>query len=207
MKTKKNSGSKGKEKKNLGNNARFEYRVWGKYSKARKMLRKMADDTVTESFDDCYLLIDDPAYNAKVRNNTLKVKELVNNRKGFEHWVSDKHRTADTAPSPFDDLYADLKLHKLGKKGFDLPKAVKKLGPKSGVRAMVVTKERRRYFIGELKAEVTDIEIHDTNEVLRTLSIEGDDLAELVKLRKKLGLKGESNTPVHQAIDPTVDTD
>jgi len=202
-----NTKPKGAKSSPFGNNARFEYRVWGRHSKARKMLRTMAENEVTEHFDDCYLLVDDPAFNAKVRNNTLKVKELVNNRKGFEHWVSERHNAVETVPSPFDDLYENLKLHKLGKKGFDLQKAVKKLGPHSGVRAMVVTKDRRRYFVDSLKAEVTDIEIHDTGEVLRTLSIEGDDLDQLVKLRKKLGLKGETNTPVHQAIDPTVDTD
>ena len=41
----------------------------------------------------------------------------------------------------------------------------------------------------------------ETGEVMRTLSIEGDDLRALVRLRKQLGLKGETNTPVHQAID------
>ena len=82
--------------------ARFEHRVWGKHRKARKLLTKLATEQMTERVNDCYLLVDDPAWNAKIRNNTLKIKQLVAERKGFERWTSDRHRTADSVPSPFD---------------------------------------------------------------------------------------------------------
>lgn len=182
--------------------ARYEFRVWGKHRKARKLLARLASDVTKEEFEDCYLLVDDPAWNAKVRDNTLKIKHLVAEDKGFERWASGRHRTAKSTPSPFDDLFEQLRLDRpqRGKK-YNLPKEIKKLDSTEGVRAVFVTKHRRRYVIGDLKAEVTDIEIHDSDQVLRTLSIEGDNLKQLVKLRKQLGIRDEPNVPMHQLIE------
>ncbi|MBT6443557.1 MAG: hypothetical protein HOK58_01050 [Acidimicrobiaceae bacterium] len=203
------SSSKTKSKKLKGHpSARFEYRVWGEYRTARKLIRKLADSEIREELEDCYLLVDDETFNAKIRDNTLKVKQLIAEDKGFERWVSDKYRSADSTPSPFDVVYEALDLDRLRKeKRFKLTDALKGLDADSGVRVVFVTKQRRRYFIGDLKAEVTDVKIAETGEIVRTLSIEGDDLQELVKLRKKLGLKGEPNTSMAQFIDPEVETE
>lgn len=181
---------------------RYEFRVWGKHREARKHLQKLASEVVEEEFEDCYLLVDDQSWNAKVRDSTLKVKQLVAEDKGFEQWASGRHRSAESAPSPFDELFEQLRLDRpqRGKK-YDLPKAVRKLDPDAGVRAVFVTKHRRRFFIGDLRAEVTDIDIHDTDTTLRTLSIDGEDLKELKRLRKKLGLRDEPNVAMHTLID------
>lgn len=186
--------------------AKYEFRVWGQHRRARKLIAKLATSESRETVEDCYLLVDDLSWNAKVRDNTLKIKQLVEERKGFEGWVSDRHRSADSAPSPFDDLFDDLHLDRPQRgKSYDLAKAVEKLGPGYGVRAVFVTKYRRRYRIGGLRAEVTDIEIGETGQQLQTISIEGDDLGELSALRKKLGLKSEPNMAVHEAIDHETD--
>jgi len=181
---------------------RYEFRVWGKHTKARKMLARLATNVTNEEFEDCYLLVDDPSWNAKIRDNTLKIKQLVTEDKGFERWASDRHRSAESTPSPFDELFDQLRLSRpqRGKK-YNLPKEVKKLDPVEGVRAVFVTKQRRRYQIGDLKAEVTDIDIHDSDHMLRTISIQGDNLKDLVKLRKKLGIRDEPNVPMHQLIE------
>lgn len=184
---------------------RYEYRVWGKHRAARKALARLASDVTEESVDDCYLLVDDASVNLKVRDNRLKIKQMVAEHKGFEQWESGMHDSSDTVPSPFDALFDELKLDRPQRgKSFDLERAVGKLDPDSGVRAVFVTKHRRRYRVGGLRAEVTDIEIHDSDEVLHTLSIEGDDLSALVALRKELGLRGEPNIAVHEAIDAEV---
>lgn len=185
--------------------ARYEFRVWGAHRKARKKLARLASNTRTERVKDCYLIVDDPSWNAKVRDNQLKIKHLVAEDKGFERWSRDKHRSSDTAPSPFDDLFDELQLDRPQRgKSYDLTKAVKRLDPDSGVRAVFVTKRRRRYRVGNLRGEVTDIKIRATGEVLRTLSVEGDDLDELVALRKLLGVRDEPNIAVHQAIEAEV---
>jgi len=185
--------------------ARYEFRVWGKHRDARRMLAKMSTDVTAERVEDCYLIVDDPSWNAKVRDNTLKVKQLIDEDKGFEQWSREKHRSSKTAPSPFDDLFDELRLDRPQRgKSYDLAKAVKKLDADSGVRAVFVTKDRKRYRIGDVRAEVTDISVHETGEVLRTLSFEGDSLKELVALRKELGVKKKSNLAVHQAIENEV---
>jgi len=186
--------------------ARFEHRVWGAHRKARKLLAKLADEQSTEQVDDCYLLVDDPSWNAKIRDNTLKIKQLVAERKGFEQWTRDRHRSADSTPSPFDAIFEQLGLDRPQRgEEYDLDTEIAALDAEAGVRAVFVTKERRRYRIGDLRAEVTDIEIRDTGEVLHTLSIEGDDIDELSALRKRLGLRGEDNIAVHHALEHDFD--
>lgn len=185
--------------------AQFEYRVWGKHRKARKLLGKLASSETRERVEDCYLLVGDSSWNAKVRDNTLKLKQLIAHHEGFEQWASHKHRSAVTAPSPFDTLFDELQLGRSRQcKPHDLAEAVGALDPSLGVRAMLVVKDRCRYRIGALRGESTKVRIPGTKQVLRTLSIEGDDLDGLLRLRATLGLRGEPNTPVHQVIDPEV---
>ena len=86
-------------------------------------------------------------------------------------------------------------------KRYDIYAEVARLDPETGVRAVFVTKLRRTFRVGGLRAEVTDVEIHETGEVLRCLSIEGDDLDELTALRDRLGLRGEDNVAVHNALE------
>ncbi len=188
--------------------ARFEYRVWGEHRKARKLIRKLADSETREEVDDWYLLIHDESVNAKIRDNTLKIKQLVATHKGFERWVSDKPDSSEATPSPFDSLYDALDLDGPPSQdpGGDVIEAVDGLGEDSDVRAVNVTKRRKRYRIGDLRAEVTDIHITETGDVVRTLCIEGDNLRDLVKLRKALGLKGETNTSVSQYIELELDS-
>lgn len=181
--------------------ARYEYRVWGKQKKARKILAALASDVVAEVIDDCYFLVDEPAVNAKIRNRTLKVKRLVGHERGFERWVSKRHRNAETAPAPFDSLLEELRLDRRRGKSYDLDAAVANLDSAMADCAVFVTKRRQRYTIGSMRAEATDITIESTGEVLHTLAIEGDDIDELVALRKRLGLKGVDNVAVHVAID------
>jgi hypothetical protein len=182
--------------------ARFEYRVWGAHHRARKLLVKLADEQSSERVEDCYLLVADPAMNAKIRGNTLKIKQLVAERKGFEQWTSDRHHCAETAPLPFDTVFQRLGLARpLAGEEFDLHAEIAALGPDAGVRPVFVTKDRRRFRIGDLRAESTDIRIDETGETLHTLSIEGDDLAELAALRKRLGLRGAENVSVHNVLD------
>ncbi len=184
---------------------RYEFRVWGRNRKARKILAQLASDEKREQVEDCYLLVDDPSWNAKIRGNRLKIKQLKSERKGFERWSSGYHRSSDSVPSPFDTIFEDLRLDRpLRGKPYDLAKAIRKLGPNRSFKPVFLTKERRLYQIGELQAEVTDIIIDETGDVLQTLSIEGDDLDELVALRKKLQLRDKPKIAVHQAVEEEV---
>lgn len=182
--------------------SRYEYRVWGEHPAARKKLDRLATSTVKERVNDCYLIVDDSTWNAKVRDNTLKLKQLVEDDDGFQRWVSGRHRDVESTPTPFDEIFEELRLDRLqrGKK-YDLRRAAKRLDEVPGVRAVFVTKKRRRHVIGNLRAEATSIELRDTGDVLHTVSIEGNDLDKLIALRKQLGLADEPNLAVHEAID------
>ncbi len=190
-------------KKKPTDEGKYEYRVWGKHKKARKILDSIGTDKTTETIRDCYFLGDDPDWNAKVRNSTLKLKRLVTEERGFEQWTSDWYHTSKKTPSPFDDLFDDLHLDRLDRgKNFSITKAVKGLDEDHDTRPVFVTKERVRYRVGTCRAEVTDITVVDTQEELHTIAIVGDDIEELVALRKRLGLKKSDNVAVHVAIDP-----
>jgi hypothetical protein len=181
--------------------ARFEYRVWGTHRRARKTLEKLADAHTTEQVDDCYVLVDDSALNVKIRDSTLKIKQLVAERKGFEQWKSDRHRSVDTVPTPFDEIYLRLGLERSqDEREVDLTAVAATAGLDCGVRLVIVNKRRRRFRVGDLRAESTDITITETGEVLHTLSIEGDDLEQLRALRRRLGLHGHENIAVHSAL-------
>ena len=188
------------------NRTRYEYRVWGKHRKARQLLEKLASDVTEERVKDCYLLVEDATWNAKVRNNRLKIKQLVSEDKGFERWSAERPVSADAAPSPFDDLYERLRLDRPQRgKSYDLYDAVDRLDADPETHIVFVVKNRRRYTIGKLRAEVTDIEVTETSEVMHTLQIEGENLDDLVALRKKLGLRDQPNVAVHEVIGPGFD--
>jgi len=185
---------------------KYEYRVWGKHKKARKLLESLGTDKSVETIEDCYFLGDDPDWNAKVRDSTLKIKRLIAEERGFEQWTSEWHRKSKDTPAPFDELFDDLHLDRLNRgKKFSITKAVRGLDDDNDARPVFVTKQRVRYRIGTVRAEVTDITVVATGEELQTLAIVGNDLDELVALRKQLGLKKSDNVAVHLAIDPQVD--
>lgn len=189
-------------RESLDRRARYEYRVSGKHPSARKQLAGLADESTRERVNDCYLLVDDVRWNAKVRDNTLKIKQLIQHDDGFQRWARGRHLDADSTPSPFDEIFALLRLDRPQRgKSYDLRTAVKALDEVPGVRAVFVTKDRRRYRIGSLRAEVTDVVLRETDEVLHTVSVEGDDPAELAALLRRLGLDAEPNIALHEVID------
>lgn len=181
--------------------ARFEYRVWGTHRDARDLLDRLADARTSEQVDDCYLLVPDSSLNVKIRDNTLKIKQLVAENRGFECWRADRHRSADTVPPAFEAVFERLGLDRAGRgNAIDLAAEIAALGPDSGVRPVFVTKHRRRFRIGMVRAEYTDIRIHESGEVLHTLSIEGDHLEDVAILQEQLGLRGQRNVAVHTAL-------
>lgn len=192
--------------KTTAGKAKYEYRVWGKQKKARKLLDSIGEDKTEETVEDCYFLGDDQVWNAKVRDSRLKIKQLVAEKKGFEQWTSNFHHESESTPAPFDELLDDLHLDRVQRgKSFSIKKAVKGLDDDHDARPVFVTKHRVRYRVGSVRAEITEIIIKDTGDELQTIAIVGDDLGELVALRKDLGLKGSDNVAVHVAIDAAVE--
>lgn len=180
--------------------ARYEYRVWGKNRRARRLLAELADEVTAETVQDCYFLDGATDANVKIRAGALKVKRLVGTTRGFDRWIASRYRAGHDIPKAFVDLAAALRLHKAHRETYDLVAQVERLDDEHPT-PVFVTKRRVRYRIGSLRAEDTELTIDATGEVLRTVAIEGDDIDALVALRKRLGLKGKDNIAVHEAID------
>jgi uncharacterized protein (UPF0248 family) len=178
---------------------RFEYRVWGAHRGAPELLAALADDDRQERAEDWYVLLDDPAWNVKIRRHSLKVKYRVASAGGFQLWATFGHGA--TLPPPLDSM-----LGRLGRVGShrwlidDLPAVIAALRRETGVQVICVSKRRRRYRIADSRAEVADIMVRPTGEVLHTLSVEGDDLHRLRTLCERLGVLGEANLAVHEVL-------
>ena len=155
---------------------RYEFRVWGEHRRAHRQLATLAELERQERLDDCYLLVGDRTFNAKIRRNRLKIKRLIGVRHGFQRWVSS---------------HTDLTSWPL------LP-----LDTSDGVRPVFVTKHRRRFRFGSVRAEAAEVDVLGRPGLLRTLAIEGKDLDELVRLRSTLGLAHVPNVALHLAVDP-----
>lgn len=191
--------------------AAYEFRVWGKKKDAVKKLVKIADDEISERLDDWYLLEDDPSKNIKIRNGRLKIKRLQGQKKGFEHWTARWYRSADEAPARYGLLLANVFRLSAGQDDFGsvLEQAAaetnKELKESSRWRPLLVTKHRRRFTVGSTVAEATEVKIAGRSGRLKTLAIEGPNLADLVDLRATLKLTGLDNVALHMVLQPKSD--
>ncbi len=184
-------------------NARYEFRVWGKRKDACKRLSKLADVELEEELHDCYLLVADRGCNAKIRRNRLKVKTLIGKHSGFERWSTMWHQVSAEAPQPFDQLMSELSNRRPQKRSYGrtVAKTIDKLDLDNDVRAVVVDKRRRRFHLGSIRAEATDLIVQGQPGRLRTLAIEGRDLDDLIKVRSLLGLAKVPNLALHLAVE------
>ena len=183
--------------------SRYEYRVWGKHRKIRKQIVALAEsEAVHEEIEDCYLISEDEKWNAKVREDRLKLKQLTKQKRGFERWDRQWPEDAEETPAPWDDVYTQLRLDKPARgKNFNIDKAVKKLDDDAGVQAVFVTKQRKTYQIGNIRAEIVKIDLRDGDKRLHSIALQGRDLKELRALVGDLGLDAEPNVPMHVAIE------
>ena len=181
---------------------RYEFRVWGEQNDARKLLSDLAGNGRKERLNDCYLLNGDPSHNAKIRHSRLKLKHLEEERLGFQRWSTAWHRVPKDVPEPFDKLLADISRAELRSDDIQhiLAEAADGLDGEYTVRAVFVTKRRRLFKIGSMKAEATTVKIEGRPGSLSTVAIEGPDLHELIRLRQTLGLAHAPNLAVHEAV-------
>lgn len=182
--------------------SRYEFRVWGDQDEAYRRLANLADSAREEQLEDCYLLLTDPACNLKIRRNRLKVKRLVEERFGFQRWSTNWQRVTAEASELVDEAsQADSEaVMRPDSAGYEA--VVGELRPVVNLRPVFVTKYRRRFRFGSMRAEVTDMEIGGQNERMCTTAIEGRNLLDLIQLRSSLGFDLVPNVAVHLALDP-----
>lgn len=190
------------ETKQSGPDPRYEFRVWGEQPDARKLLSDLAGTVRKERLSDCYLLNGDPSHNAKIRHSRLKLKHLEEERLGFQRWSTAWHRVPKDVPEPFDKLLGDISRAELRSDDIQhvLAEAADGLDAQDALRAVFVTKRRRLFKIGSMRAEATTVKIDGRPGSLSTVAIEGPDLHELIRLRETLGLAHAPNLALHEAV-------
>lgn len=181
--------------------SRYEFRVWGDQDEAHRRLLSLADSASEKHFRDCYLLVDDPTCNLKIRRNRLKVKRLVEERFGFQRWSTNWHRVTAEAPDAVRETQTTSAVV-VTPATTGLGDVVEELHPAADLRPVFVTKHRMRFRFGSMRAEVTDLEVGANGERLCTTAIEGRDLLDLIRLRSSLGFDLVPNVAVHLALDP-----
>ncbi len=193
-------------------NWRYEWRIWGPaLYEQRSRLQHYGSEGGTEVSDDLYLVGPNRHVNAKIRDEVVETKLLVDVRRSFEQWRPDLSESLPARPSTVARLLADLGLDRpaSGRHGESTLRALDPGGPEQGVErshlialvvaasglAVPVLKQRHHFTFGSrARAEAVEVTVRD--QVRWGVAIESVDVEELERLRRRLGLDG-TNTPVH----------
>ena len=174
---------------------RWEWRSFGRhFGEAEARLAKLAPSGVQES-EEIYLL-SGANDNVKFRDALIDIKVLREvDADGLEQWTpvmkAGLPLTAADAAKVFDSLH--LPTPSTLRADFTLDEFLDEVAaPGSAVRVVKVHKRRTRYTIGGCMAERSDV-VAD-GKPTRTIAVEAEDAAAVVRAVGELGLRGYTNT-------------
>ena len=185
---------------------RWEWRSFGRhFGEADARLAKLAPTGVQES-DEIYLL-SAAGDNVKVRDALMDIKVLREvNANGLEQWtpvmkaafplpVADAARVLESLHVPVPPASpASLTLDEF-LDGF--------AAPGSAVRVVKVHKRRTRYTVGGCMAELSEVVANGKRT--RTIAVEAEDAAAVVRAVGELGLGGYTNTSYPRGLAALID--
>ncbi len=185
---------------------RWEWRSFGRrFPSAEERLARLTPSGVQES-DEIYLL-SASGDNVKVRDALMDVKVLREvNADGLEQWTP--VMKAGFPLSASDTAKVLDALHRSVPGGlrdsYTLEEFLEAFaGPGSGIRVVRVHKRRVRYAIDGCMAELSDILANDKSA--RTIAVESEDAAAVVRAVAGLGLGGYTNISYPRALAELVD--
>lgn len=172
---------------------RFEYRVWGEDLVAeRRALDAAGSPGEIRDSRETYLVGPATAVNAKIRNGSLDVKELVRVESGCEQW---RPRFCRSFPLPAPVLAAQLEdllgPEPLAGALYTAAELVAEVSHRPGRAAVEVEKRRHLYTVGGCVAELAEVDVGGTP--LYTAAVESEDLEQLVQVVADLGLDRRPN--------------
>jgi exopolyphosphatase/guanosine-5'-triphosphate,3'-diphosphate pyrophosphatase len=185
---------------------RWEWRSFGRhFGDADARLAKLAPSGVQES-DEIYLLsgADD---NVKVRDALMDIKVLREvDANGLEQWTPVMKAAfplpAAEAAKVLESLH--LPVPQASGASFTLDEFLDRFAaPGSAVRAVKVHKRRTRYTIGGCMAERSDVVAN--GKPTRTIAVEAEDAAAVVRAVGELGLGGYTNTSYPRGLAALLD--
>ncbi len=185
---------------------RWEWRSFGRcFGGAEERLASLTPGGVQES-DEIYLL--SPAGgNVKIRDALMDIKELREvNADGLEQWTP-----VMKAAFPLPDAAAGKVLVALGlpapatlRAGYTLDEFIGQFAaPGGAVRVVKVQKRRTRYTVGGCMAELSDVVVN--GKPTRTIAVESEDAAGVMRAVRELGLGGYANTSYPRALAALID--
>lgn len=183
---------------------RFEFRTFSQeFGTIAEKLRNNQFSKESDEVRDLYCLsLDNTINNVKIRENTLGVKTLLRKEQELELWCPvesiDFPAEAALAGSavchylsvPTGDVYTGIM------PAGDFADQV--LRSHSGIWLADVIKNRSSFTINGCKAEITDVLVNGAS--IMSMSIESEDLTDVLRAREMLGLAGYQNINYIRAI-------
>jgi exopolyphosphatase/guanosine-5'-triphosphate,3'-diphosphate pyrophosphatase len=184
---------------------RWEWRSFGQcFGDAQSRLAKLTPGGVQES-DEIYLL-SGAGDNVKVRDALMDIKVLREvNVDGLERWTPAMKAgfplPAAEAAKVLESLH--LPAPRMSRVSFTLDEFLQQFAaPGGAIRAVKVHKRRTRYTVGGCMAELSDVAAN--GKPTRTIAVESEDAAAVIRAVRELGLGGYVNTsyPIGLADEP-----
>jgi exopolyphosphatase/guanosine-5'-triphosphate,3'-diphosphate pyrophosphatase len=174
---------------------RWEWRSFGpRFGKADAALAALDPRGVQES-DELYLL-HGAGSNVKVRDALIDIKVLLQvDEHGLEQWRPVMKRAFPLTRTDVSTVLQSLQMPhaELRRERYTLEELIADFGGQgSGIRAVSVHKRRVRCMVDDCTAELTDVKAN--GESTRTIALESDDPAAVVRALSKLGLTDFRNT-------------
>jgi len=189
-------------------NPRWEWRSFGRhFGGAEARLAKLTPSGIQES-DEIYLLsgVDD---NVKIRDALMDIKMLREiNADGLEQWMPvmkagfplsavETAKTLEFLHLPVPPLsWTHLRLDEF---------LVQFAAPGGAIRSVKVHKRRARYTVGGCMAELADVVAN--GKPTRTIAIESEDAAGVIRAVRELGLGGYTNTSYPRGLAALIEDD
>ncbi|MCU0966332.1 MAG: hypothetical protein MUF08_15070 [Burkholderiaceae bacterium] len=185
---------------------RWEWRSFGRhFGLAEGQLAKLQAKSTQDS-DEIYLLAPTGA-NVKIRDALMDIKLLREvNADGLEQWTP-----VMKAGFPLPAAEATKVLEALGlpvqsvlRTSYTLDEFLAQFAaPGSAVRAVQVHKRRTRYTVGGCMAELSEVVAN--GKPTRTLAVESEDAAAVIRAVRELGLGGYTNTSYLRGLTALID--
>jgi len=185
---------------------RWEWRSFGRrFGQAEQRLAGLTPSGVQES-DELYLL-SGAGGNVKIRDALMDIKVLREvNADGLEQWTPVMKAGF---PLPAAEAAKVLEALRLplptpARANYTLDELIAQFAaPGGAVRAVKVHKRRTRYTVGGCMAELSEVEAN--GRPTRTLAVEAEDAAGVMRTVRELGLGGYTNTSYPRGLAALID--
>jgi len=185
---------------------RWEWRSFGqRFGEAETRLATLTPTGVQES-DEVYLL-SGAGDNVKVRDALMDIKVLREvNADGLEQWTPVMKAGFPLPAAEAARVFESLRLPvpALSRANYTLDEFIEAFAqPGGAIRMVKVHKRRVRYRVGGCTAEFSDVTAN--GKPTRTIAVESEDAAGVIRAVQELGLGGYTNTSYPRALAALMD--